>query len=70
MLEIKFYPNLVLQKVILYIYSLYIMISLPCELCDKTYNSLRYWFGKLLCPKCYEIERFKPQTIVVGNMAE
>ena len=46
------------------------MIRLPCELCEKRTNSLRYWFGKFLCPKFYEVERSKPQTILVSNLAE
>ena len=41
-----------------------------CETCDKLTNSLRYWFGKFLCPKCYEAERSKPQTILVSNLHE
>ena len=38
------------------------MIKQPCELCENKTNLLRYWFGKFLCPNCYEIERSKPQT--------
>ena len=45
------------------------MISLTlCEACDKKTNSLRQWFGKFLCPKYYEAERSKQQTILISNL--
>jgi predicted RNA-binding Zn-ribbon protein involved in translation (DUF1610 family) len=41
-----------------------------CESCDKKTNALKYWFEKFLCPKCYELARSKPQTILVSNITE
>ena len=46
------------------------MIRLPCEICEKRANSLRYRFGKLLRPRCYDSERSKPDSMLVSNKTE
>ena len=47
------------------------MISrMHCELCKRKTYSLKYWFGSMLCPACYEMQRSRPQTILVTNLQD
>jgi len=41
-----------------------------CELCEKKTTSLKYWFGSMICPKCYDLQRSNPQTILVSNLQD
>lgn len=41
-----------------------------CELCEKKTNSIKYWFGSMTCPRCYDLQRSNPQTILVSNLQD
>lgn len=41
-----------------------------CELCEKKTNSIKYWFGSMICPTCYDSQRSNPQTILVSNLQD
>ena len=41
-----------------------------CELCEKKTNSIKYWFGSMICPTCYDLQRSNPQTILVSNLQD
>ena len=41
-----------------------------CELCEKKTASIKYWFGSMICPKCYDLQRSNPQTILVSNLQD
>lgn len=41
-----------------------------CELCEKKTSSIKYWFGSMICPKCYDLQRSNPQTILVSNLQD
>jgi hypothetical protein len=39
-------------------------------LCEKKTNSIKYWFGSMICPTCYDLQRSNPQTILVSNLQD
>ena len=41
-----------------------------CELCEKKTDTVKYWFGSMICPKCYDLQRSNPQTILVSNLQD
>ena len=41
-----------------------------CELCEKKTSSIKYWFGSMTCPSCYDLQRSNPQTILVSNLQD
>jgi len=41
-----------------------------CELCKRKTYSLKYWFGSMMCPACYEMQRSRPQTILVTDLQD
>jgi len=61
-----------LEKFYIISYLIYLRMynSERCELCEKKTDTVKYWFGSMICPRCYDLQRSNPQTILVSNLQD
>jgi formylmethanofuran dehydrogenase subunit E len=38
--------------------------SMRCQLCGKKTHELRYWLDKMVCKKCYELNKVSSEVIL------